>query len=105
MGVLLSPSRGVDAQVTSLLGLGFLSCEMGVVPLNEARKVVVRFLLENKIASSQRIEDLHLLSLSLLGMSAMRVKGHGALLGRGRVSLQNVPGLHCSHCLLLLLGF
>lgn len=35
-----------------LLGLGFLSCKMGAVPLNVANRVVVRFLFENKIISN-----------------------------------------------------
>lgn len=35
-----------------LLGLSFLSCKMGAVPLNEANRVVVRLLFENKIISN-----------------------------------------------------
>lgn len=49
VGILMSPSSGVSAQVILLLGLSFLFCKMGAVPLNEANRVVVRFLFENKI--------------------------------------------------------
>lgn len=90
------PSDVVDIQVISPPGLSFLSYKMEAVLLNEANKIVARFLFENKIISNRkyarklRIYTFYHRSPYLLGILKIKAMGHGVSLGQGTGSAQRM---------------